>query len=223
MLLVVAALPATLGPGSGHSLAQVAPSTPPAWPSAPPPFPPIPPTSPAPTPDPTPAPLTLDMAVGQMMAASFAGPTITEGLRRLILDQKVGTVLIFGDNFTDAASLRRLTAQLQRLGRDAGLPAPLLVAVDEEGGRVMRIHDGVAALPSELALGAGGPQAVRQAAADKASGLHGPGIQLNLAPGAALRSDPADAVIRGRSRGGDPGVVGPLVAAAVDGLHDGGV
>jgi len=63
------------------------------------------------------------MAVGQMMAASFAGPSITEGLRRLILDQKVGTVLIFGDNFTDAASLRRLTAELQRLGREAGLPA----------------------------------------------------------------------------------------------------
>jgi len=223
MLLVVAALPATLGPGSGHSLAQVAPSTPPAWPSATPALSPSPPTSPAPTPDSTPAPLSLDMAVGQMMAASFGGPTITEGLRRLILDQKVGTVLIFGDNFTDAASLHRLTTELLRLGRDAGLPAPLLVAVDEEGGRVMRIHDGVAALPSELELGAGGPQAVRQAVADNASGLHGLGIQLNLAPVADLRSNPADAVIGDRSFGGDPGVVGPLVAAAVNGLHDGGV
>ena len=158
-----------------------------------------------------------------MMAASFGGPTITEGLRRLILDQKVGTVLIFGDNFTDAASLHRLTTELLRLGRDAGLPAPLLVAVDEEGGRVMRIHDGVAALPSELELGAGGPQAVRQAVADNASGLHGLGIQLNLAPVADLRSNPADAVIGDRSFGGDPGVVGPLVAAAVNGLHDSGV
>src|SRR2546427_4063983 len=223
MLLVVAALPATLGPGSGHSLAQVAPSTPPAWPSATPALSPRPATSPAPTPDLTPAPLTLDMAVGQMMAASFGGPTITEGLRRLILDQKVGTVLIFGDNFTDAASLRQLTAGLQRLGRDAGLPAPVLVAVDEEGGRVMRIHDGVAALPSQLELGAGGPQAVRQAVADNASGLHGLGIQLNLAPVADLRSNPADAVIGDRPFGGDPAVVWPLVAPAVDGLQEASV
>jgi len=163
------------------------------------------------------------MAVGQMMAASFGGPTITEGLRRLIVDQKVGTVLIFGDNFTDAASLRRLTAGLQRLGRDAGLPAPLLVAVDEEGGRVMRIHDGVAALPSQLELGVRGPQGVRQAVADNATGLHALGIELNLAPVADLRSNPADAVIGDRSFGGDPAAVGPLVAAAVDGLHDGGV
>jgi len=94
------------------------------------------------------------MAVGQMMAASFGGPNVTDGLRHLILDQKVGTVLIFGDNFTDAASLGRLTTELQAIGREAGLPAPLLVAVDEEGGRVMRIHDGVAPLPSELELGA---------------------------------------------------------------------
>ncbi len=170
-----------------------------------------------------PAPLTLDMAVGQMMAASFGGPNITEGLRHLIIDEKVGTVLIFSDNFTDAASLLRLTTQLQRLGRDAGLPAPLLVAVDEEGGRVMRVHDGVAALPSQLELAARGPERVRQAVADTASGLHALGVQLDLAPVADLRWNPADAVIGDRSYGSDPGSVGPLVAAAVNGLHDGGV
>ena len=219
VVLVIAALPATLGPGSGRPVAQVGRPTPSATPAPSP----SPVASPTPTPDTRPAPLTLDMAVGQMMAASFGGPTITEGLRRLILDQKVGTVLIFGDNFTDAASLRRLTAGLQRLGRDAGLPAPLLVAVDEEGGRVMRIHDGVAALPSQLELGVRGPQGVRQAVADNATGLHALGIELNLAPVADLRSNPADAVIGDRSFGGDPAAVGPLVAAAVDGLHDGGV
>jgi len=163
------------------------------------------------------------MAVGQMMAASFGGPNVTDGLRHLILDQKVGTVLIFSDNFTDAASLGRLTTELQAIGRAAGLPAPLLVAVDEEGGRVMRIHDGVAPLPSELELGAQGPQGVRQAVANTAAGLHALGIQLDLAPVADLRTNAADGVIGDRSYGGDPSVVGPLVAAAVTGLHDGGV
>ena len=217
ILLVVVALPATLGPGSGRTVGQVARTTPPATPTASP----SPPSALAP--DPRPAPLTVDMAVGQMMAASFGGPSITDGLRRLILEEKVGTVLIFADNFTDAASLRRLTSELQRLGREAGLPAPLLIAVDEEGGRVMRIHDGVAALPSELELGARGADGVRQAVAANAAGLHALGIQLNLAPVADLRWNAADGVIGDRSFGGDPGVVGPLVAAAVNGLHDGGV
>jgi beta-N-acetylhexosaminidase len=170
-----------------------------------------------------PAPMSLDFAVGQMMAASFAGPTITGGLRHLILDEKVGTVLIFGDNFSDAASLSRLTAQLQGLGRQAGLPAPLLVAVDEEGGRVMRVTDGVAALPSELELGRNGAQAVHDRVAATASGLHRLGVELDLAPVADLRTNPDDAVIGDRSFGGNPAIVGPLVAAAVAGLHDGGV
>jgi len=223
MLLLVAALPAVLGPGSARPLTQVARPAPSATPSVIPTPTPAPVPTPTPPPDFRPAPLTLDMAVGQMMAASFGGPTITDGLRRLILDEKVGTVLIFGDNFTDAASLRRLTTELQRLGRDAGLPAPLLIAVDEEGGRVMRIHDGVAALPSELELGSRGPLAVRQAVADNASGLHALGIQLNLAPVADVRTNSGDQIILDRSFGANPALVAPLVGAAVQGLHDGGV
>ena len=167
--------------------------------------------------------MSLDMAAGQMMAASFGGPNITDGLRHLILDEKVGSVLIFGDNFSDAASLQRLIAGLQALGRQAGLPAPLLVAVDEEGGRVMRITDGVPSLPAELELGAQGPPVVRQRVAATADGIHRLGVQLDLAPVADLRTNPADDVIGDRSFGSDPVVVGPLVAAAVAGLHDGGV
>jgi len=219
LLLLVSAMPAILGPGATHRVVAAAVISPSPSQRAS--------ASPSPTPPPQvdqrPAPLSLDMAVGQMMAASFGGPSVTDGLRHLILDQKVGTVLIFGDNFSDAASLARLTAELQAVGREAGLPAPLLVAVDEEGGRVMRVHDGVAPLPSQLELGARGPQGVRQAVADTATGLHTLGIQLDLAPVADLRTNPADGVIGDRSYGGDPSVVGPLVAAAVTGLHDGGV
>jgi beta-N-acetylhexosaminidase len=215
VLLVVSAVPAILGSGPARPSIAAAVVTPLASPTAAP--------TPTPSADPRPAPLSLDMAVGQMMAASFGGPNVTDGLRHLILDEKVGTVLIFGDNFTDAASLGRLTAELQAIGREAGLPAPLLVAVDEEGGRVMRVHDGVAPLPSQLELGARGPDAVRNAVAATAVGLHALGIELDLAPVADLRTNPADGVIGDRSYGGDPAVVGPLVAAAVNGLHDGGV
>ena len=215
LLLVVTASPVALGPRGSSStpgLKAAIPSPTPSPSATPPPV--------EATPD-GPAPLTLDMAVGQMMAASFGGTAA--GLRHLILDEKVGAVLIFRDNFTDAAGLARLTAQLQAMGCEAGLPAPLLVAVDEEGGRVMRVTDGVAGLPSELELGRRGPQAVRNAVAATASGLHALGIQLDLAPVADLRTNPADAVIGDRSFGGDPTLVGPLVAAAVNGLHDGGV
>ena len=212
LALVVGAIPATLGPRVIDRSAAVGLRAPSASATRPP--------SPSQPVDDT---LALDLAVGQMMAASFGGPTITDGLRHLILDEKVGTVLLFGDNVADAAGLARLTTDLRALGRQAGLPAPLLVTLDEEGGRVMRVTDGVAPLPSEQELGSRGPQGVHDAEADTAAGLHRLGVQLDLAPVADLRTNPADAVIGDRSFGGDAAVVGPLVAAAVGGLHDGGV
>ncbi len=210
-LVVVIGLSALIGPEAGAPEVGSARISPPS-------FAPAPPAQASSS-----QPLSLDMAVGQMMAASFDGPAITDGLRHLILDEKVGTVLVFGGNFADAPSLARLTAQLQALGEQAGLPAPLLVTLDEEGGRVMRVTDGIAPLQSELALGRLGPDGVRHSVAATASGLHSLGVELDLAPVADLRANPADRVIGDRSYGADPAVVGPLVAAAVGGLHDGGV
>jgi beta-N-acetylhexosaminidase len=171
---------------------------------------------------PTPA-LPLTTAIGQVTIASTGGSTIGVGLRHLILDDKVGAVLLFQSNFGDAAGLARWTRDLRALGREAGLPAPLMVMVDEEGGSVMQVRDGVAPLPSALSLGRQGPGAVRRSLAATGSGLRNLGVGLDLAPDADLRTNPADTVIGDRSFGSDPAVVGPLVAAAVGGLHDGGV
>ena len=167
--------------------------------------------------------LSLDQAIGQVTIASTAATQVDDGLRHLILDDKVGAVLLFRSNFGNAAGLAHWTHDLQALGRQAGLPAPLVVMVDEEGGSVMQVRDGVAQLPSALELGRQGMGALRRAVAANASGLRALGVELDLAPDADLRTNPNDAVIGDRSFGTDPAVVGPLVAAAVAGLHDGGV
>ncbi len=171
----------------------------------------------------TPAQLSLNVAVGEMLVASVSGPVVTDGLRHLILDDKVGTVLLFRSNFGDAAGLRSWTARLQALGRQAGLPAPLLVTTDEEGGSVDQVANGLHILPAAQALGSEGSAGVRRDVAAMAAGLRADGVGLDLAPVADLRTNPADAVIGSRSFGSDAGAVGLLVTAYVSGLHDGGV
>ena len=158
-----------------------------------------------------------------MFAASVSGTAVTDGLRHLILDDKVGTVLLFRSNFVDSTGLRRWTAQLQALGREAGLPAPLMVTTDEEGGTVNQVRDGLQLLPSAQALGTEGPVGIRRDVAAMAGGLRADGIGLDLAPVVDLRTNPADAVIGTRSFGNDATAVGPLVAAYIQGLHDSGV
>jgi beta-N-acetylhexosaminidase len=168
-------------------------------------------------------PLDLTMALGQTVGVAFSGREVTPGLRHLIVDDKVGTVVLLPSNFGDAAGLRHLAGQLAALGREAGLPAPLLLCLNQEGGRASAVSDGVPSMPSEEALGARGPAAVREAMAATARGLRSLGVGLDLAPVSDLRTNPADGVIGDRAYGSTPAVVGPLVAAAVEGLHDGGV
>ena len=76
---------------------------------------------------------------------------------------------------------------------------------------------------SELAEGAGGAAHVRDVERVSAAGLRRLGVGLNLAPVADVRTNPRDMVILDRSFGSNPAVVAPLVGAAVQGLHDGGV
>jgi beta-N-acetylhexosaminidase len=163
------------------------------------------------------------MALGQMVGVAFAGRDVTPGLRHLIVDDKVGTVVLLPSNFADAAGLRHLAAQLDALGREAGLPAPLLLCLNQEGGQASAVSDGVPPMPSAAALGARGPGTVREAMAATARGLRSLGVGLDLAPVSDLRTNPADGVIGDRAFGSTAEVVGPLVAAAVAGLHDGGV
>ena len=163
------------------------------------------------------------MVTGQLVIAGVGGTEVTPGLRHLILDDKVGGVILYRSNFIDAPGLARWCRELQDLGRQAGLPAPLLVTIDEEGGDVEQLDTGVPQLPAARALGAGGPAAVRTAVARTATALHALGLTLDLAPVADLRTNPNDDVIGDRSFGSDESVVAPLVGAYIAGLHDGHV
>lgn len=164
-----------------------------------------------------------DVALGQMIGVSFSGTVVSPGLRHLIVEDKVGTVVLFRANFGTAAQLRRLAGDLESLGRTAGLPAPLLIALDQEGGSISQVDTGIPALPSPLVLGRRGPAGVRRAVAATAAGLRELGVGLDLAPVVDLLTSLQDRVIGDRSFGAQPAVVGPLGAAFVDGLHDGGV
>jgi beta-N-acetylhexosaminidase len=93
---------------------------------------------------------------------------------------------------------------------------------DEEGGAVTQVKAGFAP-QSQLVNGAGGAEHVREVERTSAIGLRSAGVGLNLAPVADVATNPRDRVIGDRSFGSNPTQVAPLVAAAVQGMHDGGV
>jgi len=160
--------------------------------------------------------MSLERKVGQLMSVAFHGTTITSSLEAMIRDRGVGGVILYGENFTDAAGLKRLIADLSGIARDAKA-IPLFFEIDQEGGAVARIGSGATVLPGQMALAATpDPTAsVGKAVSITAAELAAIGVNWNFAPDADVNDEPTNPVIGNRSFSSDPGRVSALVSAAV--------
>ena len=68
--------------------------------------------------------------------------------REMLLHPLVGGVILFARNYRDPEALISLTSQIHELRNP-----PLLIAVDHEGGRVQRFHQGFTRLPPGRCFG----------------------------------------------------------------------
>lgn len=134
---------------------------------------------------------TLQQKIGQLFLIGFAGDTLLPDhpLVADIADGNLGGVILFDrflaeksdtHNIIDAEQLQRLTTGLQNL---AG--GQLLIAVDQEGGRVNRFSAarGFPITPPASELGrAGNLELTAASARQTARMLGGVGVNFNLAP-----------------------------------------
>jgi beta-N-acetylhexosaminidase len=170
--------------------------------------------------------MSLEAKVGQAMVVAFAGDTPTQNVLELIEDLHVGGVILFQDNVGRASPdrVRAVVGDLQTRARRVTGGVPLLIAVDQEGGPVVRVGAAATLFPGAMALGATSSEAlVARAAAAVARELRDLGINVNLGPVVDVNSNPANPVIGTRSFGADPTTVGRLGAAAIRGQQAVGV
>ena len=160
--------------------------------------------------------LSLEQKVGQLMSVAFHGTKITLAVEAMIRQRAVGGVVLRAENADDAAGLSKLIADLQSIAKDARVP-PLLVALDQEGGPVIRIGRGMTIVPGQMALAATPDPlgAIRIANAITAAELAASGVRWNLAPVADVNDEPRNPIIANRSFGSDPQRVAQLVAQSV--------
>ncbi len=169
-----------------------------------------------------------------MLMVGFRGLTLNNGstIMRNIQDERVGAVVLFDQdvprgltrrNISSPEQVRTLVGQLQQAA-----PTPLLVAVDQEGGRVSRLHEryGFPATVSPAYLGVMNDLAKTDAtAAEMAQVMADLGINLNLAPVVDLNVNPNNPIIGslGRSISHDPTAVTAHAAAMIEAHHRHGV
>ncbi len=164
-----------------------------------------------------------------MVPAIFglSGPVLTREERALFRDADPAGYILFARNVVDRAQLRGLTDDLRALhGRDR-----LLVCIDQEGGRVMRmapphwgpypaqgVFDRLYDLAPISAIAA-----ARANAEALALDLAQAGITLDCLPLLDVRQPGASDVIGDRALGSEPLRVAALGRAVLNGLARGGV
>jgi len=162
--------------------------------------------------------------VGQRFAIGFEGPTVSADARTLLREFGVGSVVLFARNVAAPEQVAELVRELQETARDAGHERPLLVAVDQEGGRVARLREPWTLWPPASAVGrTGSEQVATRLGAAIAAELAACGIRADFAPVVDVLTNPKNPVIGDRSFGEDPELVGRLGAAMIRGLQQGGV
>ena len=154
----------------------------------------------------------------------IAGTALSPADRDLLRHPLLCGVILFSRNFVDPAQVSALISDIHAL-RDPRL----LVAVDQEGGRVQRFRQGYTELPALARIGeryVENPDAGLALAADcawlMASELRAVGIDFSFAPVLDLRS-PASRVIGDRAFHADPHVVARLAQAYLAGQHRAGM
>lgn len=130
----------------------------------------------------------------------------------------VGGVMLRDENLIS----RRQAAEMVDGLRDR-LGDHLLVAVDEEGGRVTSLRALGDSTPSARRLGRSGATAAREAGAELGELARSIGIDWIFAPVLDLDAGPAGGVIGDRSFGDDPEEVAALAGAFADGLRSAGL
>jgi len=160
--------------------------------------------------------------VGEMFMVGFTG-TDPEAAAELIRRHRVGGVILFSRNVKDAGHAAEVCRKLQELRRDVS-DSPLFISIDQEGGCVARITDGVTVLPGNMALGAvGSEKLARQAGGTTAAELSALGINVNFAPVLDVSSNPDNPGVGARSFGSDPQLAARLGSAMIEGMQQNGV
>lgn len=162
--------------------------------------------------------LTSSRQTGRLML-DLEGHSLTSAEEKILQSPAVGGVILFSRNIKDAAQVAALTAEICSLRPD------ILLAVDQEGGRVQRLKQGFTRLPAMRQLGH--LYALNPAVALTASRLIGQlmaaevinvGLDISFAPVLDIDYHQSE-VIGDRAFASDTKILIELAQTFIEGMH----
>lgn len=173
--------------------------------------------------------MTLEEKIGQLFmvapeglyqgTSAAAATKLTEEMKETLNRYHIGGIIMMTANVVDPEQITTFMNDLQSSSERG-----LLIAVDEEGGRVARIANNAAfdVTRFESMEAVGSTQDAKNAytvGTTIGSYLKKYGFNLDLAPVADVNTNPENIVIGNRSFGSSASLVAQMVAAEIEGLH----
>ena len=166
----------------------------------------------------------LNSRIGQFVMAGMPGPHMDDGTEALIRDYNIGGIILFSRNIQDPLQLANLCRQLQDLAaRNHG--RPLLLAVDQEGGRVARLREPFTVFEGNSAIGRSDRpvEKAMEFAEITAREMRLVGLNMNLAPVLDVQRGKVEKHLAGRSFGEEPDQVALLGRTVIAALQGNGI
>jgi beta-N-acetylhexosaminidase len=163
------------------------------------------------------------MTLGPVMV-DLAGIALEPAERDMLRHPQVGSVILFSRNYESPDQVARLTADIHAIRTP-----PLLVAVDQEGGRVQRFRQGFTRLPPLRDIGrryaasrAEGVEVARELGWLMAAELRAVGVDMSFAPCVDIDHG-ISSVIGDRALHDDAAAVAELAVAYMLGMREAGM
>jgi beta-N-acetylhexosaminidase len=153
-----------------------------------------------------------------VICIGFEGTDLPRDLEKTLRATPLAGLILFARNVRSLEQTRALTDRIRGVTPDA------LIAIDQEGGRVARLRDGVEEIPAMRAVGAtGDTQLAQRAGAQLAFDLRRAGVNIDYAPVLDLMLMRMNTVIGSRAFGTEPDDVIRFGGAFAHGLRSQGI
>jgi beta-N-acetylhexosaminidase len=160
--------------------------------------------------------MTLEEKVGQMIGLAFSGTEYSEELAMQVEEIKAGLIIYFKDNCANPKQIFELNKKINAQAKIAPF-----IALDQEGGMVARVTEGITQSPGAMAITAcGKPENAYTLAYNMGRELRDIGFNFNFAPDADVNCNPKNPVINVRSYSEKPETVAKYVYLAAKGYDD---
>ena len=154
-----------------------------------------------------------------MLIVGFDGTSLPDNIANLISQGHLTGVILFARNYVNLPQLKSLTEAIGKLSAE-----PIFIAVDQEGGRVVRFTGDFPTYPSPLYYGSrNDARGLMLATRRTASCLKQAGVNLNLLPVCDLAPNDENHVIHSRSYCSEPAELAKIVAEQIGILRSEGI